>query len=150
MLIWRRQEQISPPPAHPELRALRICSWGLGAILTAVGTLLFAVPASVADVWPWQITELTGRVLGAWYLMVGSALIVCAATLRRPHEVVIPYATLLAWSMLLLALPVLHADQISAGTGLNAWLAMQIALVALAGYALLRALPIMRVAGERL
>jgi hypothetical protein len=150
VLVWRRQEGLPAPVADPALRPLRASSLGLGAVLGAVGALLFAVPTEIATIWPWQITELTGRVLGSWYLMVGTSLLVCAVTLRRPHEVVIPYATLLAWTVLLLALPLLHTDQVNTGSWLDAWVAMQIALLVLAAYALMRALPIMRAAGERL
>jgi hypothetical protein len=149
-LLWRRQEHSGSPAAHPALRLLRACSWTLGAILAVVGVLLFAVPSAIADVWPWPITELTARVLAGWYLMVATALIVCAATLRRPHEVVIPYATLLTWTTLLLALPVLHPDDAASGMRLAAWVVIQVALLVLAAYALLRALPLMRAEGERL
>ena len=45
------------------LRAgLAVLAGGLGA----AGALLFLAPGTAADVWPWPLTELTGRAAGAW------------------------------------------------------------------------------------
>ena len=65
-------------------------------------------------------------------------LLSCAFGLRRPAEAIIAYATLAAWSVLLLALPLLHADDVSGG---GLWIALMVALLGLSAYALRLALP---------
>jgi hypothetical protein len=72
-------------------------------------------------------------------------------SLRRCHEVPIPYATLLTWSGLLLALPALHAGDLAGRpVALVIWLAVQAALLALAASALVRTVPVLRAGEERL
>jgi len=65
-------------------------------------------------------------------------LLSCAIGLRRPAEAIIAYATLAAWSVLLLALPLLHPDDESGG---GLWIALMFVLLGLAAYALPVALP---------
>lgn len=151
--VWREQERRGPaaPPAHPGLRGVRAVSWGLGALVVATGAVLFVVPSAGVDGWPWPLTELTARVLGGWYGLVGAALLISAATVRRPHEVLLPYATLLTWTALLLLLPLVYWDDMTrTGIELVLWLAGQGALLALAVWALARAVPLARAEGERL
>jgi hypothetical protein len=149
--LWRRQERDAPPapPAHPGLRPLRIASAVIGALVLAGSAALHVAPATVGELWPWPLTPLLGRAVASWYALIGTALVVCAWSLRRPSEALIPYATLLAWSLLLLALPVLHAGDL-AGGALAPWVALQVVLVAVAAYALRTALPLARAAHERL
>ncbi len=145
--LWWEQERaaLPEPPADPRLSGVRTASAMLGGLALAVGALLFVLPAAGADLWPWPLTPLLARATGAWYLMVGTALLACAVSLRRPHEAVIPYATLLAWSGLLLGLVVLHGDDLTrTGAPLVAWVLGQVALVGLSAWALAGALPTMR------
>jgi hypothetical protein len=151
--LWREQERaaVPEPPADPRLSGVRTASAVLGGLALAVGALLFVLPAAGADVWPWPLTPLLARATGAWYLLIGTALLACAVTMRRPHEAVIPYATLLAWSVLLLGLAVLHGDDLArTGAPLVAWVLGQVALVALSVWALARAVPAMRLNRETL
>jgi hypothetical protein len=149
--LWRRQERAAPPapPAHPGLRPLRIASALIGALVLAGSAALYVAPATVGELWPWPLTPLLGRAVASWYALIGTALVVCAWSLRRPSEALIPYATLLAWSLLLLALPVLHAGDLAGGP-LAPWVALQLVLVAVAAYALATAIPLARAAHERL
>jgi hypothetical protein len=149
--LWRRQERNAPPapPAHPGLRPLRVASAVIGGLVLAGSAALFAAPATVGELWPWPLTELLGRAVASWYALIGTALVVCAWSLRRPSEALIPYATLLSWSLLLLALPVLHAGDLAGGP-LAPWLALMGVLAALAAYALAVAIPLARAANERL
>src|SRR5215207_5960619 len=48
-----------PPPIRAGLAVL---AGGLGA----AGALLFLTPGTVAEVWPWPLTELTSMALGGW------------------------------------------------------------------------------------
>lgn len=43
---------------------------GLGALVTGVA--LFLAPATMNDVWPWPLTPLTGRVIGATFCLGGA------------------------------------------------------------------------------
>jgi hypothetical protein len=151
LVLWRRQERAAPPapPAHPGLRPLRVASALMGTLVLLGSVALFAMPTTLADAWPWPLTPLLGRAVASWYALIGTALVVCAWSLRRPSEAIIPYATLLAWSLLLLALPVLHAGDLNGGA-LAPWTAMMVALAALAAYALAVAVPLARQARERL
>ena len=146
-VLWRRQERSAPPapPAHPGLRTLRVASGVIGALVGAGAIALYIAPAT--DLWPWPLTPLLGRALASWYALIATALLVSAWSLRRPSEALIPYATLLAWSVLLLALPLLHDV---AGPNLELWLGVMGVLAGLAIYALARAIPLARAAGERL
>ena len=99
---------------------------------------LFVAPVELGEHWPWPLTPLLGRAVAAWYALFGTMLLSCALGLRRPAEALIPYATLAAWSVLLLLLPLLHPDDVS-GAGL--WIALMLALLALSLYALRIAVP---------
>ncbi|HEX5620715.1 MAG TPA: hypothetical protein VFX51_20005 [Solirubrobacteraceae bacterium] len=149
--LWRRQERDAPPapPAHPGLRPLRIASAVIGGLVLAGSAALYIAPMAVGELWPWPLTALLGRAVASWYALIGTALVVCAWSMRRPSEALIPYATLLAWSLLLLALPLLHAGDLGGGP-LAPWVALQVVLVAVAAYALATALPLARAANERL
>jgi hypothetical protein len=153
VVFWRAQERLQGPvpAADPRLRPLRVRSAALGAVLAAIGLCLLLLPGVMADVWPWPITPLLSRVIAAWYLLAAAVLLMGALSLRRPHEVPIPYATLAAWSALLLLLPVLYADALTdRPVSLGAWLAVHGLLLVLCAAAVVRALPAMRTAGEHL
>jgi hypothetical protein len=152
-VLWRLQERREPrpPAAHPGLRRLRVLSAVLGGLLAAGSIALYVAPAALADLWPWHLTPLLARCVASWYALVATSLIGSAVTLRRPVEAIIPYATLLSWSGLLLLLPLLHSGDIgNAGASLAAWVAVMVALLALAAYALRVAVPLSRAGDERL
>jgi hypothetical protein len=151
--LWLRQERVAPAPpaADPRLRGVRLVSAVAGTLIIAGSLALFVAPGALAGLWPWPLTDLLARTVASWYALIGTSLVVCGWSLRRPVEAVIPYATLLAWSVLLLALPLLHpGDGLGGAVELGAWVAVQCALVALAAYALAVAIPASRSAGERL
>ncbi|HEY7073736.1 MAG TPA: hypothetical protein VH418_00140 [Solirubrobacteraceae bacterium] len=152
-LLWRRQERNAEPApaAHPALRPVRRLSAAAGALLVVGAALLFAAPHRLGGLWPWELTPLLGRAVGPWYAMVGVMLLACARALRGPQEAIIPYATLAAWSALLLGLPVLHAgDIVRGGADEAVWVTTSLALLALAIFALARAVPAARAEAERL
>jgi hypothetical protein len=122
-LVARQRRAADPDPeADPRLRPLRVVSAIVGAVVLVGAVALFVAPVELGEHWPWPLTPLLGRAVG----------------LRRPAEALIPYATLAAWSVLLLLLPVLHPDDVS-GAGL--WIALMLALLALSLYALRIAVP---------
>jgi hypothetical protein len=143
ILVYRqRRASESRPAADPRLRAIRILSAVLGVLLLAGAAALYAAPVAVGQHWPWLLTPLLGRVVAAWYALFGTMLVSCAIGLRHASEALIPYATLAAWCVLLLALPLLHpADVDTGGTAFALWVALMAVLLALSGFALARALP---------
>ncbi|MDA0183596.1 hypothetical protein OJ997_25025 [Solirubrobacter phytolaccae] len=135
-LVWRqRRDAEAKPAASCKLKGLRITSAIVGAALLIGSVALFLFPADLLEHWPWTLTPLLARAVAAWYALFGTMLVSCAIGLRRPHEAFIPYATLTCWTVLLLALPLLHPDDVSAG---GPWLALMLALLALGAYGVLR------------
>jgi hypothetical protein len=143
VLVYRqRRTAESRPAADPRLRGIRIASAIAGALLLIGAVALYAAPVGVGKHWPWLLTPLLGRVVAAWYALFGTMLVSCAIGLRHGSEALIPYATLAAWCVLLLALPLLHrGDVATGGTAFALWLAMMLVLLALSIFALTRALP---------
>jgi hypothetical protein len=101
--------------------------------LIAGAAALYVAPVELAEHWLWALTPLLARAVAAWYALFGTMLLTFALAQRRPFEGLIGYATLVVWCVLLLALPLLHAGDVSGGT---AWYALMVALLALALYGL--------------
>ncbi|TLM70517.1 hypothetical protein FDW81_17715 [Pseudarthrobacter sp. NamB4] len=53
--------------------ALRVLLAGIAAVLLLYGVALLAVPVSAATWWPWPLSELTARAVGAWLVGLGWA-----------------------------------------------------------------------------
>jgi hypothetical protein len=142
VILARRQRAntIRPSTADPRLRLLRGLSLAFGAVMLAGAIALFAFPADLARHWPWPLTPLLAQAIAAWIAMIGAALLWCAYDLRRAHEALIPYATLGAWCLALLALPALHAGEVTrTGAPLLTYLGALIALTVLACLGVTRA-----------
>ncbi len=76
LLAFRAQRRLSggdPPRQSPFPIWLRIIFLIQGAIMLIVGAALLAFPATTISIWPWTLTILTGRAIGAWLLAVGVA-----------------------------------------------------------------------------
>jgi hypothetical protein len=81
MLVISRMQIRSRRPAprsvtagRPVLpAALRLLLMGIAAVLLLYGVALLAVPVPAATWWPWQLSELTGRAIGAWLVGLGWA-----------------------------------------------------------------------------
>lgn len=62
----------SATAARPVLpAALRLLMVGIAAVLLLYGVALLAVPIPAATLWPWQLSELTARAVGAWLVGLG-------------------------------------------------------------------------------
>jgi hypothetical protein len=147
VILARRQRAITirPAIADPRLRLLRVLSLVFGAAMLAGAIALFAFPADLGRDWPWPLTTLLAQAIAAWIAMIAAALLWCAYDLRRTHEAFIPYATLGAWCLALLALPALHAGELTrTGAPLLSYLGALIALLALAVLGVTRATPLSR------
>jgi hypothetical protein len=145
VMLQRRDAEPEPPP-DPRLRLLRALSGVIGVVLLAGAIALFIAPVDLGQHWPWPLTPLLGRAVAAWYALFGTMLVTCALHLRRVSEAAIPYATLAAWCLLLLALPLLH-DVSRSGADFTIWLIGMLVLLALAAFALARSLPALRCEG---
>jgi hypothetical protein len=138
LVMRQRRNADAAPSADPRLRTVRILSAVVGVPVLVGALALFAAPVELGEHWLWPLTPLLGRAVGAWYALFGTMLVSCAIGMRRPADALIPYATLASWSVLLLALPLLHPDDVS-GAGL--WIALMLVLLGLSLYALRVALP---------
>jgi hypothetical protein len=71
-LIWAElRAPGDPPPALPMPQAFRWLAGFLACALVAIGLALFFAPAATARHWPWVLTPLTARDLGAWFAGIG-------------------------------------------------------------------------------
>jgi hypothetical protein len=139
VLVARQRRVAEPRPAgDPAIRALRAVSGLAGAGLIVGAAALYVAPAELGRHWLWALTPLLARAVAAWYALFGTMLLTFALAQRRAVEGLIGHATLAAWCLLLLALPLLHAGDVSGGA---AWYALMAALLALALYGLRLAWP---------
>jgi hypothetical protein len=75
---------------------------------------LYLQPEETADVWPWALTPLTGRIIGSWLMGVGlgAALAAWEGCWRRFYPVAAWFAAVGALELLALAL---HAGDVAWG-----------------------------------
>lgn len=78
MLVIGRIQTRSASPAQAVPRAalprgLRLLLVGIAAVLLVVGAALLVLPTQAAALWPWPLTALTGRAVGAWLVGLGWA-----------------------------------------------------------------------------
>ena len=80
LALWRqRQAPAEPaPPREPLPLALRAVLIGEGLGLAGVGISLFAAPDTADSLWPWTLTPLTARAIGAFLVGFGAAAIQAA------------------------------------------------------------------------
>jgi hypothetical protein len=62
-----------PPRSAPLASWTRAVLTLQGLVLAGIGIPLYAAPADVATIWPWELTPLTGRAVAAWLVGVGIA-----------------------------------------------------------------------------
>src|SRR6059036_711182 len=76
LIIWMLQLRApggDPPRGPPAPMWMRIAVLGQGAGMLAVGVGLFLAPDVVKQIWPWFLTPLTARAIGAWLIGIGFA-----------------------------------------------------------------------------
>jgi hypothetical protein len=61
-------ERVAPIP-----RWVRLFFFIEGMVLIQTGILLLVTPENTASIWPWMLTPLTGRAVGAWLIGLGIA-----------------------------------------------------------------------------
>jgi len=116
--LWWRQARAVPgtAPAGPRLPPVVRAALGLqGAVMLALGAALLAVPVQAARLWPWPLTALTGRAVGAW--LVGLGIITAQSWHADRDEVVgVAFPAIIVYAALQLAVLAgfarsLHWDQ---------------------------------------
>ena len=80
VLTWAFVAQLRAPGSNPPRPDPLPRSYGavlavLGCLMIALGLALFIAPLDVAEEWPWPLTELTSRAIGAWTVAVGGLLL---------------------------------------------------------------------------
>jgi hypothetical protein len=78
---WLTNQRYAAPsaPDAPRLgRAARSAVAGMGALAVVTGLALFVAPARAVTVWPWPLTPLTARVVGATFCLGAAGLGVLA------------------------------------------------------------------------
>jgi hypothetical protein len=74
LALQRRQPGTDPSRLRPIERGAAV-ALALGAVaLLLAGAALYAFPATTAGWWPWPLTELTARMVGAWLAAIGLTL----------------------------------------------------------------------------
>lgn len=105
--LWWMQSRLAgddPPRLIPLPTWLRVLVAIQAVVLGAVGLALLVVPTVTAQVWPWELTPLTGRAIGAWVFSLGVAaghalLENCARRLRFAGLAYIGFSLLQAWAL---------------------------------------------------
>ena len=72
-IMQLRLEGGDPPRSAPFPRWARITLLVQGMVMVLTGVLLLLFPMQIAAVWPWPLTPLTGRAIGAWGVGLGAA-----------------------------------------------------------------------------
>ena len=75
------------------------------AVMLSVGAYLFIVPETAASLWPWPLTPLTGRAVGAWVFSIGIAAAhsIWENDLRRMRPAAMSYIALAVLQLIALA-----------------------------------------------
>lgn len=121
----------------------RIGALLLGAVIAVVGVLVFLAGSGATDYWPWSLSDLTAKVVGAW--LVGVGLLLAHGALENDVISSRPaFASLSAAAVLYAATLLRHSGDVS-WDGPPAWLY----LGAAAGIAALAVPGVLGVAGAR-
>lgn len=139
-VLWWRQGRLAgtdaPPrvPLPPLARAMLVLQ---AAVLVPLGTGLLVAPTATAALWPWPLTPLTARAIGAWLVSLG--VVAGHALLERAVERIRPA---LVGSVVFAALQALalvrHQEDIDNGAAAAAY-AVVLATFALTGASAWRA-----------
>jgi len=76
LLLFVKQMRMpgdDPPPALAMPRSMAFVLFVHAILLPAMGAYLFVAPDRAMSLWPWPLTPLTGRAVGAWVLSLGVA-----------------------------------------------------------------------------
>jgi len=74
---WLRNQGYAASPAPDAPRLARVARWvvaGMGGLAVLTGVVLFVAPTWAIGVWPWALTPLTSRVVGATFCLGAAGL----------------------------------------------------------------------------
>lgn len=139
-LIWSQLRHAGPAwrgnrPLPPWLRAALAIQ---ALVMVGLGVALFAAPVDAASLWPWALTPLTGRAVGAFLIgfAVAAAFAAAEDDVDRLQGAALAYATLGA---LELAAAGLHWDDFTApALGVGAYVAFCASVLSLGVYGAIR------------
>jgi hypothetical protein len=73
--VWWRNRVTDPGTPEPGDQVVPVAArWaliGLGVVLLGFAVLAFVAPERVIALWPWQLTPLTARIMGGWFVLLG-------------------------------------------------------------------------------
>ena len=108
-----------PPHRTPMSGRVRLAIYLLTAGMLAVGAALFVAPLVAGVLWPWELTPLTGRAVGAWLIGLGVA--AAHAAWERDWRRVLPASAMFAvFGVLELVVLVRFLGEV-AWSGAQAW-----------------------------
>lgn len=144
LLVWLvadqvRRAQPDPPRQAPLPPAARAALGVQAAALIALGAALFIAPGWAEAAWPWTLSPLTGRAVGAFLIGFGAAAAYALvdADLERLRGPALAYLTL---GVLELAAVAIHSGDLTAGAaGTVAYVAACTAVVLTGAYGLIAA-----------
>jgi hypothetical protein len=112
LAFQERAPGTDPPRRYPVPVALRAALAAESVVLLAVGAAISVTPSTATTLWPWTLTPLTARVVGAWLVAFGvaTALAALAGDLERLRTATIAY-TLFGALQLLVVL--LHREHVA-------------------------------------
>lgn len=85
--LWRQRRRLAGWQAQPSRlpMAFRVATALLALLLVVMGLALFIVPAQAQPLWPWTLTPLTSRMVGAYLIAVGVSLFVTGRSESLAH-----------------------------------------------------------------
>lgn len=84
-LWWRNRATDPGTPEQDDVVVPQGAQWALaalGVVLLASALFAFVAPESFAAMWPWQLTPLTARIMGGWFVLLGVGGLVIARDSR--------------------------------------------------------------------
>jgi hypothetical protein len=141
LAFQERAPGTDPPRRYPVPVVLRAALAVESVVLFAVGAVISVTPSTATTLWPWTLTPLTARVVGAWLVAFGvaTALAALAGDLERLRTATIAYTL---FGALQLVVVLLHREHVAWDRPV-AWLYVAVALaVVLTGAAGWRQAPV--------
>ena len=139
-VVWRApRDQPGAVAAGPPLSPWLRLALGVQAVLmVGFGAALLIAPVDAASVWPWPLTELTGRAIGAFLAGFGiaAAFAIRENDLLRMRGAALAYAALGALE--LLALVVHSSDVTGSGAEVAVYLAVWVGVLGVGAYGSVR------------
>ena len=101
LLVQLRTPGADPAPERQLPTWLRVWVGMVLVVMVSIGGGLFLAPTAFAGIWPWELTPLLSRAVGAWLIGAGTLKlqIIWENDWRRVR---ISFLTLLAWGLLIL------------------------------------------------